>query len=388
MRSHRSWRMFVLLASLMMFGCRGTPPPHAPLTQGPTKAQARAWLLSGNYQALDAAFSAIQAEYRTGARSDESLHIAFLALYDADAELRPAYDGWVRAYPRSYVALLARGIYHRKVGQDRRGGAFSSETSDSQFQGMQAEYALAMQDFTASKQLDARPLLTLSNELDILANFSDAGRMRALLDESRKIDPANVVVRRLYLTYLEPRWGGSEQQMQDFVEEARTEGLPAPKVRSLEGAIIADHAHTAESAGDDATAEREYRQALEMGDEGCAACFGMVLLREQKFLDAIPLLTRAITADPGDSESLYWRGVAYLGVGSSKEGFTDLLEAAQLGYPDAQNRIGILYLTGLADVTVQNTDLGEKWLRECAAKGNQDCTRNLQLALQFYSIRK
>jgi hypothetical protein len=391
MRSDRSWRLLAVSVSFLMFGCTGASPPSADtgvlskgevhLVQNPTKAQARAWLASGNYQAINAAFSAVQAEYRVGTRSDESLYVAFLALYDDDEALGPAYDGWVRAYPGSYVALLARGIYHRKLGQNRRGGATIGETTDAQLQGMEAEYKLALHDLNVSKALDARALLTLSNELDILANYSDAASTRAILEESKKIDPGNIVVRRLYLSYLEPLWGGSEQQMTEFVQQSQTEGLPAAKLRSLEAVIVASHAHTAEMAGDDATAEREYRQAIEMADDECSRCLGLVLVREQKFADSIPVLTRAIERDPTDKELLYWRAVAYLTTGSNREGFADMLEAANLGAPYAKNRVAVFYLTGLPGVVDPNPDAAVKLLRECAAQGNVDCTHNLQIAL-------
>jgi len=379
--------LLALLPILLAVGCGDVAHPGADavrphLAAAPTKAEVHAWLMSGNYEALNAAFSAIQADYRAGRRSDESLYDAFHVLYDANEALRPAYDGWVAANPRSYVALLARGIYHRKVGQNRRGGAFISDTSAAQLQGMESEYALAMQDLEASRALDARPLLTLSNELDIMANYGREPQMRAILEASTRMDPGNIVVRRLYLSYLEPRWGGSEQQMQDFLQQARAEGLPDVKLRLLEAVIATDRAQTAETAGDDVTAEREYRQAMDLGDDACAKCLGSVLIRERKYADAIPVLTHVITADPTDGDSLFWRGVSYIALGRSAEGFADLLAAANLGSAEAQNRVGVLYMTGLPRVLDANPDLGVKWLRQCAATGNVNCTHNLQVALQ------
>jgi hypothetical protein len=394
MRSHFPVRLLALLPAFMLAGCGiftsgGTTTPAstaavAPrqLAAAPTKAEVRAWLVSGNYQSLDSAFSAIQADYRSGARSDESLYDAFHVLYDAEDALSPAYDGWVATYPHSYVALLARGIYHRKVGQKRRGGASIDSTSPVQLRGMDAEYTLAMRDLEASKVLDARPLLTLVNELDIAANYGEASRMEALLNASKKMDPANIIVRRLYLSYLAPRWGGSEQQLQDFVRQARGEGLPETKLQALEAVIAIDHAQTAEDSGDDATAERDYRQAMQLGDDACAKCLGRVLIREQKHADAIPVLTQAIAADASDDGSLYWRGESYLATGRSREGFADLLAAANLGNPDAENRVGVFYMTGLPGVVDANPDQGLRWLRQCATTGNTNCVHNMQVALQ------
>jgi TPR repeat protein len=191
------------------------------------------------------------------------------------------------------------------------------------------------------------------------------------------------VVRRLFLSYLEPRWGGSEAQMAQFVAQSRAEGLTEAKLHSLEAVIVADDAHTAETAGDDATAERDYRHALELGDDACSRCLALVLVREHKYADAIPVLTVAIGRDPTDKELLYWRATAYFAGGSNREGFADLLEASKLGSPYAQNQLAISYMTGLAGAVDPNPELGVKWLRECASHGNSDCARNLQTALHM-----
>jgi TPR repeat protein len=93
-------------------------------------------------------------------------------------------------------------------------------------------------------------------------------------------------------------------------------------------------------------------------------------------------LAQAITADSSDSELLYWRAEAYLQTGSNRDGLAYMLEAANFGNPEAKNRVGVLYMTGLTGALVANPELGLKWLRECAAQGNNDCTHNLQIALQ------
>ena len=63
-----------------------------------------------HYQSLDADYSAIQRKFERGEITGENLRDAFRAFYPTDGDLAAKYDGWVKAFPHSYVARLARGI--------------------------------------------------------------------------------------------------------------------------------------------------------------------------------------------------------------------------------------------------------------------------------------
>ncbi len=347
-----------------------------------SKTEAHTLLESGKFAELNARLSAVQADYRNGRISDEQLYSAFHVLYDADDALRSKYDAWVTAYPRSYVALLARGIYHRKVGQASRGGAYLDATSDEQLRGMDAEYDLAMRDLEASKALEQRPLLTLSNEMDIASHYGDQRSLRKILDQSLAIDPQNIVVRELYMTYLEPRWGGGQEQMQAFLAESRKAGLSERKLGLLEAVILSDRAHSSEERQDYAAAERDDRKAIELGADDCLSCLSSVLIHEGKFADDIPILTQLIAADPSDVDDRVWRGQAYWSIGKNKEAFADLLAAAQLGNAYAQTRVAIFYMQGVPGVVVRDPAAGLQWFRKCAAQGDQACRLDVQIALK------
>jgi Domain of unknown function (DUF4034) len=119
-------------------------------------------LLSGNqFPELDRRYSAIQSAYEEGTISDEDLRAAFRVFYSTDAALDAQYLAWVKHSPNSYVAHLARGIYYKKVGQERRGDKLTGETSDEDLQGMEEAYRLATQELNASLLLDDRPLLPI-----------------------------------------------------------------------------------------------------------------------------------------------------------------------------------------------------------------------------------
>ena len=146
----------------------------------PSQSETVALLNAGKFAELDGRFSAIQAGYRDNVVSDEQLRNSFRVFYDTDAALEVGYDAWVATFPKSYVAHLARGIYHRKTGQNRRGGEIIANTTDSQLQGMDAAFAIAMQDLEMSAALDKRPLLTYFNEISIAILEGDTREIRRL----------------------------------------------------------------------------------------------------------------------------------------------------------------------------------------------------------------
>jgi hypothetical protein len=102
------------------------------LAVSPSKAEVRALLQADQFKQLNERMSAVQSDYRQGRIDGDQLCASFRVFYDADPTLLAKYEQWVAAFPRSYVALLARGIYHRKVGQALRGGEFIAGTSASQ----------------------------------------------------------------------------------------------------------------------------------------------------------------------------------------------------------------------------------------------------------------
>ena len=83
-------------------------------------------LRQSRYVELDAKMNGIQRSYEAGTITDERLLHEFRAFYDTDPALADRYDAWVEKMPRSYSALLARGIYLRFLGKEARGAHIST----------------------------------------------------------------------------------------------------------------------------------------------------------------------------------------------------------------------------------------------------------------------
>ena len=200
-------------------------------------------LRQSRYVELDGKMNGIQRSYETGRITDERLLHEFRAFYDTDPTLAGRYDAWVETMPRSYSALVARGLYLRYLGKQARGSAYIEDTPPQQIAIMSTYLARALRDYNASLTLTKKPLLTYHSiiavtMLDAMIGGDDLARR--MLDESIRVDPRNFVVRYKYFASLQTRWGGSLEQMLDFEKQARAAGLSDGQLRYFANMLVAE----------------------------------------------------------------------------------------------------------------------------------------------------
>ena len=393
-----SWRIGVVAALILVQGCspqldRGSSQaPNAPSKPlSATSADAApldqtatlALLESDHFDELDRHFSALQKAYEKGQLDDVSLRAAFRVFYATDAGLEPKYDAWVSRFPKSYVARLARGIYYKKIALERRGGKYIAATKPAQIAAMESFFAKAAKDLSASIDLSPKPLLSYLHAMDVTAYEGEEDETRELFEHALQVDPGNFIAREKYMGYLEPRWGGSVNQMNDFLNDCRKAGLSAAHLRLLEAIIVADEAQKYKDEGNYAAAERDYRKAIEMGRDDCSSCLAEVLIQENKFADAIAVYSKVLQKTPQDAATLVDRAFAYRSIGNIQAAIADWTAAANLGNPYAQNQLGVAYMTGQGGIVPLDPKAGIAWFRKAAAQGNATAIQNLARALQL-----
>src|SRR5262245_2617330 len=231
-----------IAAAVSAHAQEATDPPDTP-EEVASQHESLNLLRQSRYVELDAKMNGIQRSYEVGKITDERLLHEFRAFYDTDPALAGRYDAWVEKMPRSYSALVARGIYLRYVGRQARGGAYIEDTPRQQIEIMSTYLARAMRDYNTSLALTKKPLLTYHSiiavtMLDAMPGGDDLARR--MLNESIRVDPRNFVVRFKYFASLQTRWGGSLPQMLDFEKQARTAGLSNAQLRYFATLLVAE----------------------------------------------------------------------------------------------------------------------------------------------------
>jgi tetratricopeptide (TPR) repeat protein len=225
-------------------------------------------LRSGDYQSVDAQFSAVQSEFEKGRITEFTLLDLYKVFYQRQDNLRAELNAWVKAYPKSSSAYLARGVYFRKLGEFKRGTNYISQVPPESIQYMAQMFTLAKRDLETALRLNPRSYLAVVHLLNIAQFEGDDDASDRYLQLGNALQPSNLLVRARYLIHLTPRWGGSYASMDQFIDGSRAAGLAANQVDLLRAILLNDQGSALLSKGDWQQARRKYEGALQLSMAG------------------------------------------------------------------------------------------------------------------------
>ena len=338
------------------------------------EANPLALLKSRNYGALETYYADRQRRYESGVISDETLYGTFRALYEDSAANEPYFNGWVRAFPKSYTARMARGAYYYRMAWFVRGGKFISETPPEQIEQMEQYLAKAVPDLMASLEMTDKPYLSTLYLLNASTLSGSHEFRRYWLDMGNEIDPANVLLRSRYMFSLRPRWGGSYPEMREFLAECERRHLPARTLVKLDLMFKRDFADEASKTASPAERYALWGEILRL--EKAAG--------ESPSVEAVMRHTRAAW-DSGRREetdrgleqlarlhvhqawALSQIGWIYTQQHRDVEAWPFLLKAAELNDAWAQFAVGKTTYLGCPDINLPaNRSAGLAWIQRSA----------------------
>lgn len=344
-----------------------------------------ALLQQANYRELDARVNEYLQAYEADTNNEAAAVTAIEAFERGNAELEPNINAWVAAYPQSYAARLARGLYYSRLGWNHRGNKYFDETRPERVQAMHDDFGKATADLRASLKLSTKPALSYAYLINIALADGGNGEIGQLFEQVSKLDPYNARGRRIYMNSLHPEWGGSYAVMAAFVDATRR-NPDTPKLReivaALDGDLLCRHAIDSNRAQDYKAALGYYDRALALRED---ARFlfqrSSTLTHLDRHRDAVADLTRAIELNPNLTEAYKRRATINRIIkgketgGASdrsltKEVIADFRIAAERGDADSQNSLGTAYFTGTG--VRKNDQEAARWLRLAAIQGDSD----------------
>lgn len=268
----------------------------------------REYLYARQFDLLERTLKEYLAAYYADTRYEIPLADAFYAFQMQSTEPAALLDEWVERFPKSYAARLARGVYFSRMGWEQRGTQSARETSAENFRGMQHYFALARGDLEASLAMSPRPVLSYQYLINIANTGHSYAEAAFWLDNALKLDPYAARVRTAYLYGLRPEWGGSLEEMEEFV--AVTRRYPDhPKldfiVRLLEAGVLERRCRSAQE-------DHHYERALEYCTQALAldksvdnlTQHAYVLSYLQRYEEALAHITQALELSPEDTWAL------------------------------------------------------------------------------------
>lgn len=250
------FKFVIILSSLLIYSTASFAQTSTPLFD---------LLKARDFEQLESATKEVQSKFENGSLSEIELRNTFRQFYNLDRDALNKVREWNSKFPTSYAAHLIRGTYFKRLGNDTRGTKYISEVSQERLEKMRQYHENAKLDLMNSLMLTQKPYLSVFHLLDICQSDGDKTTALALLKSAIKMLPDNTLVRNRYISSLEPRWGGSYEQMKAFIERSKTEGVSNIGIMQLEAIMYDDMGYTLFEMGDKSSAIEYYLKALKLG---------------------------------------------------------------------------------------------------------------------------
>jgi hypothetical protein len=241
-----------------------------PCSNAADKPSLLSLLKAGEFEHLESATRELQQRFETGAASEIELHNTYKQFYTLNRDALANLDEWKSRIPDSYAAHLIRGAYYRRIAGDLRGGKYTNETPKENLEAMHRYFDLAEVDLAKSLQLTEKPFLSVLHLLNITMHRGTKHQSHALFLAGERILPHNTLIRNRYFTTLEPRWGGSYDEMHDFINQSINEGISKVGLYQLTAIMFEDMGKVLSTSGDHQRAVIFLTRALELGQRAGA----------------------------------------------------------------------------------------------------------------------
>jgi hypothetical protein len=340
-------------------------------------SQQLTWLKSANYGALQQYLAGLQDAYESGQISDRQLYQGFRTLYQDDVANAAYFDHWVQALPTSYAARVARGAYYYRMGLAMRGDDIIDNTPPERLGRMKDYLELSRPDLLASLKLTGKPYLSTLYLLDVelLDGFPPA--RRHWLDVGTSIDPGNSLLRVRYMVSLEPRWGGSFDQMRAFIDECARQKVTDVTMAGLKLSLSEQLAEAKAPTASPSEMLGRWDEVIQLSQAAgeplpprALAGYARSAWDLNRRADADRTLAQLAQMDVDDAWALSQMGFIYVKEQRMREGWTVLKKAATLNDAWSQFAVGKTLIQGCPEINLPaDRRAGLVWIQRSANQG-------------------
>jgi tetratricopeptide (TPR) repeat protein len=285
------------------------------------------------FDVLDAYMNEKQVAWERGETDDFALDFCLDGVARVDL-LAPARK-WVKTYPNSYAAHHVLASLLLVVGWRARGDATADVTVRRRFEEMQKHFNEAAVHIELAMSLSTSPVMTLIlwSQISAAGEYPLAVEGRQLQLES--LLPKSAVLCGQWMWRLNPKWGGDEKLLDDFMTTIRTYNFNQKQRQYLESNYLQEKA-------DIQRCNRNYGAALELFEKSNAIqpsasgyqALGEVHQLREEYAAAARNFEKAVASAPS-YYNYYFLGCALHEIGHVPEATAAFETALSLGHGGA-----------------------------------------------------
>lgn len=298
----------------------------------------RKLLKQKNFSELNKTLKQLDLAYLNKQVSEEALITAYTAFDIEDTSYDDIFEHWFRSSPSIFQPYLAKGVYDYHTAWRKRGYKYSHKTSDKSFSDFKRYLNQANDSLKYAFKLNNQSLPIYYYRLRVAVSQGDRASISAIKTHALNFDPSSYHVRVSYLRSLTPRWGGSIEQLIQYLESDKLINR-LDKLKPLKGYPFREIGDLEAISNNYQKSIKFYTQALESGlSHFTLFQRGKNHYRLDNYQRALEDLNDAIKINPELPKYHYWRAKTYLKLDNKNLALRDYQSAANLNPFDKDYR--------------------------------------------------
>lgn len=316
------YRFWFFLITLFLF-----LNPSVLASEFPNKLELLKLLKEGSYNRLETILVNYQTDYEKDFdyQKEDLVDYVYFTFYTSEPSIEKNLNEWVNKMPKSYTALMARGMYYYNIGWLSRGSKYIDKTMTTQIKEMNKFFTKAKNDIHAALQINPKIIVGYGYLINIGMALGEREFIDNTLNTALKINPHSFVVRRYYIFSLIPKWGGSIEEMKQFANESQRYIAKNIKLKILLGYILYAEGDILAASGDNTGAIKRYTEALSYGDHFYfLRARGRLFYETKQYENALADFNRTLELSPFQSTTLKYKAKTYYRLGKIDEALREI----------------------------------------------------------------
>lgn len=204
-------------------------------------------LTAGRPRALQQQFDAYLAQTFEPGQHGFLSWVYWAQFGNSSSETLATIQRWIDADPDSAYALAARGTYYVAAAGAARGPHVAADTPVENFQRMHELVAKARVDLDEALRRNPRLIAAHVALINAAQLSGDHALLGTSIQNALALDPADQRLYTNWMNAVEPKWGGSEEEMEKVAQEAQRHVADNPLLSRLATRSLCSQAERADS---------------------------------------------------------------------------------------------------------------------------------------------
>jgi len=323
------------------------------------------------FNALNEALYEFQKLFEENPLNEYKIYDAYRVFEILDLYFAELIGRWKEQTPDAYQPYLAAGVCYYALGWKERGTKYIADTTEEQIEGLRKYLSEAEKNVNVCMKMNPN-LLPAHDLLISIYNSHGPDRIeKELIQTALERFPQSYLIRNTACWALEPRWGGSYEQMEEIAKSAVPHYNSNPRLTALYGKIYLYQGDYMSRLKNFEEAIELFNRAIEFGDDWNfyyrrARTYHFTFKKYDRALDDI---NKSIAIRPTRSKNYIMRSKIYLAMENYDESLSDLAIGNQL---------------------TPESDRVEDWAQrasnELLRKGHLIFKTDLSAAIDFYNL--